>query len=135
MFAARVSCSVPAINMPAVLIANGLGVCLMLVVIFNKYRHAKWASYDSRLFHWMCRICLTLCILETAGFLWDRKVFLGSTATVHYGERDHLFVEFCFGLYMDLLRGLSFVQRSCSIAKKLYLGNDSGGNCLFNGSS
>ena len=78
MFAARVSCGVPAINMPAVLIANGLGVCLMLVVIFNKYRHAKWASYDSRLFHWMCRICLTLCILETAGFLWDRKVFWGA---------------------------------------------------------
>ena len=26
----------------------------------------------------MCRICLTLCILETAGFLWDRKVFWGA---------------------------------------------------------
>lgn len=71
-----ISGSASQINFPAILIANGLGICLMLAILLGRRTRAR--SWDSRLFDWMCRICLGLCVLETVGFLVDRKSFFGA---------------------------------------------------------
>ena len=65
------------VNIPAVLVANGLGVCLMLTILLTKRRRVRLSSYDGKLFILMCRICLALCILESVGFLLDGKIFAG----------------------------------------------------------
>lgn len=67
-----------AINMPAVLIANGLGACLMVTLLLSKRRNGKMVSMDSRIFDWMCYLCLTLCILETLTFWLDAETFSGA---------------------------------------------------------
>ena len=71
-----INCSVSQINIPAIVIANGLGACLMLAVLIGK--RTRMGSRDCELFDWMCRICFGLCILETVGFLLDGKRFLGA---------------------------------------------------------
>ena len=65
------------VNIPAVLVANGLGVCLMLTILLTKRRRVRFSSYDGKLFGLMCRICLALCVLESVGFLLDGKIFPG----------------------------------------------------------
>lgn len=65
------------VNIPAVLVANGLGVCLMLTILLTKRRRVRLSSYDGKLFVLMCRICLALCVLESVGFLLDGKIFPG----------------------------------------------------------
>ena len=65
------NCSVSQINIPAVLVANGLGASLMLVILVCKRRQIQKTYNDSRFFYWMCLICFTLCLLETAGFILD----------------------------------------------------------------
>lgn len=71
-------CRVSPVNLPAVLIANGLGACLILAILLGRRPHTRSFSCDSRLFYWMCRLCLALCLLETAGFLLDGKTFAGA---------------------------------------------------------
>ena len=66
------------VNIPSVLVANGIGVCLMSAILFNSHKRARMAFVDGRLFYWMCRICFALCILETAGFLLDGRRFPGA---------------------------------------------------------
>lgn len=65
------------VNIPAVLVANGLGVCLMLTILLTKRRRVRLSSYDGKLLVLMCRICLALCVLESVGFLLDGKIFPG----------------------------------------------------------
>lgn len=64
-----------AINMPAILVANGLGACLMIVLLLSKRRNGKMVSLDSRIFDGMCYLCLTLCLLETLAFWLDEETF------------------------------------------------------------
>ena len=66
------------INIPAILIANGIGVCLMLSILLGKRRGLRVASYSGRFFYLMCILCLTLCILETFSFLLDGAMFPGA---------------------------------------------------------
>lgn len=64
------------INMPAVLIANGLGISLMLAVLLGRHRRTRMASIDGKIFYGMCLICVILCTVETAGFWLDGQQFL-----------------------------------------------------------
>lgn len=66
------------VNLPAVLIANGLGVWLMVTILFSRRKRLKILPLDGKIFYWMCRICLTLCLLETLGFVLDGKDFIGA---------------------------------------------------------
>ncbi len=72
------NCSLSPINIPSALIANGLGVCLMLVILFSSYRQARFITRDGRMFIWMCYLCLALCLLEAVGFLLDGSMFQGA---------------------------------------------------------
>lgn len=66
------------INLPAILVANGLGASLMLVLMFSGRRRVRTVPWDGRIFHWMCRLCLALCLIETATFLIDGQTFAGA---------------------------------------------------------
>lgn len=70
--------SITQINLPAILVANGLGASLMLVLMFSGRRRVRTVPWDGRIFHWMCRICLFLCVMETAAFLLDGRRFFGA---------------------------------------------------------
>lgn len=63
------------VNMPAVLIANGLGICLMLAILLSRYRRTRTTSIDGKLFYSMCLLCFVLCTVETAGFLLEGQTF------------------------------------------------------------
>ena len=58
-------------NIPVVLVANGLGLCLMAMLLLSRRTRTRAAFLDMRLFYGMCWICLLLCALESAGFLMD----------------------------------------------------------------
>lgn len=81
MFGAE-NCGISQVNIPAVLIANGLGACLMISILFSKHRRARSVTYDGKLFFLMCYFCFALCLLETAGFLLDGKLFAGARQLV-----------------------------------------------------
>ena len=66
------------INIPAVFMANGLGICLMLSILLIRHQRGYILSYDDKLFFWMCRLCLILCALEGLGFLLDGAAFSGA---------------------------------------------------------
>ena len=66
------------INMPAVFIANGLGACLMLVILLSRHRRIRSSSLDGKLFYGMCLSCLFLCIMETVGFMLDGQRFFAA---------------------------------------------------------
>lgn len=72
------NCSTSQINIPAILIANGLGSCLMLLILLSKHKRIWAGTRDGKIFYWMCRFCLILCLLETWGFFLDGKLFPGA---------------------------------------------------------
>lgn len=71
-----------AINLPAVLVANGVGITLMIILMFSGRKRIRAVSLDSKIFHWMCRLCLLQCVLESFSFLVDGKLFPGARACV-----------------------------------------------------
>ena len=66
------------INLPAILAANGMGSYLMSVILMSRRKRARLAFPDGRIFYWMCRLCLGLCVLETVGFFLEGKLFPGA---------------------------------------------------------
>ena len=74
--------AVSQINLPAVYVANGLGICLLLALLFGKQRNLRDRSSDGILYRWMCRICLVLCVLETCGFVLDGRQFPGARQAI-----------------------------------------------------
>lgn len=66
------------VNLPAVLIANGLGAWLMAILLLDKHRRIQLARQELRPFRSMCSLCLSLCLLETLGFLLDGRNFPGA---------------------------------------------------------
>lgn len=67
-------------DLPAVLIANGMGVCMMVTLLTGRHRHQADRIASGKIFAWICRLCLILCLLETAGFLLDGQRFPGARA-------------------------------------------------------
>lgn len=97
--------AVSSVNMQAVLVANGLGLGLMIVLMLSTNRRGKVVSLDGRLFDWMCRMCLALCILETLSFWLDGRKFPGAR-TVLLGTNASLFVlnaifSYTWSVYVD----------------------------------
>ena len=103
------NCGVSQINMPAILVANALGVCLMLVILLGKRRRMRTISYDGRLFYWMCELCLIQCILETLGFFLDGKNYPGS----------RMLSMVCSAVLLFLAAVLAFLW-SCYVNYKLF---------------
>ena len=68
------------LNLPAILIANGLGIYLLLVLLFSKRHPARPRTLDGRLFYGMCWLNLALCVVETLSFMLDGTLFWGARA-------------------------------------------------------
>lgn len=66
------------VNLPAILIANGLGVYLLAMLLTGQRYHRPAQLADGKIFAWICRICLALCLLETAGFALNGRHFAGA---------------------------------------------------------
>ena len=66
------------INLPAVFVANGLGVALMLTLIFSNRRVARNMFLDDKLFYTMNWLALLLCVVETITFCVDGRSFAGA---------------------------------------------------------
>lgn len=62
-------------NIPEVLVANGLGICLMLAILLSRHRRTRSTSMDGKLYYGMCLLCMVLCTVETAGFLLEGHTF------------------------------------------------------------
>ena len=75
---AIMNCGLSQVNIPSILISNGLGACLMLAILFSKHRRVRSITYDGRMYFWMCFLCLALCVTETIGFLLDGRCFSGA---------------------------------------------------------
>lgn len=104
----------PQINIPAILIANGIGVCLMLIVLLGRRGWqerggARAVFLDMRLFRGMCWLCLSQCLLETAMFLLDGRQFPGAAVLFRCGNL----------LIFILCSGLAFLW-VCYVDYKLY---------------
>lgn len=65
------------VNLPAILIANGLGVWLTAILLLDTRPHLRRLRREIRIFRVMCRLCLSLCLLETLGFCLDGHTFAG----------------------------------------------------------
>ena len=70
--------TVSSVDLTAVLVANGLGVCMIVMLLTGQRRHRPAQLADGRTFAWICRLCLLLCLLETGGFLLDGRSFPGA---------------------------------------------------------
>lgn len=66
------------INLPAVLIANGLGASLMLTLLFSNRKGTRTVFLAEKLFFFMCQLTLWLCLVETFTFYIDGKMFPGA---------------------------------------------------------
>lgn len=66
------------VNLPAVFVANGLTLWLLIAVLYSEHRSLQTRSRDGKLFRSMCWLCLTLCVLETVGFVLDGRQFPGA---------------------------------------------------------
>lgn len=68
--------SVTQVNLPAVYVANGLGIFLLLAVLLGERRSLRVGARDSGyLFRLMCWLCVALCVLETCGFILEGRLF------------------------------------------------------------
>lgn len=87
---------VSTVNMPAVLVANGLGTWLMCILLLEKRRRIHRARKEIRIFHAMCRLCLALCLLETLTFYLDRKTFSGARELALYTNASLFILDALF---------------------------------------
>lgn len=66
------------IDLPAVFIANGVGVALMIILLISNRVNTRNVFFDEKLFFHMVVMTLLLCLIETATFCLDGRTFAGA---------------------------------------------------------
>lgn len=93
------------INLPAILISNGLGASLMLTLFLSIRRVTRNVFFDERVFFLMCRLTFFLCIVETAAFWIDGQTFPGAILCNRVLNATLFIVDIAFSfiwtLYVD----------------------------------
>ena len=70
---------VPAvIDLPAIFIANGMGVVLMIILLISNHLNAHNVFFDEKLFFHMVVLSLLLCTAEAVSFCLDGQTFPGA---------------------------------------------------------
>lgn len=70
---------VPAvIDLPAIFIANGMGVVLMIILLISNHLNARNVFFDEKLFFHMVVLSLLLCTAEAVSFCLDGQTFPGA---------------------------------------------------------
>ena len=65
-------------NLPAIIVANGLGAVLTLLLVFSNRRNLRGSSFADQLFLSMCLMGMFLCVLEAASYCVDGAAFPGA---------------------------------------------------------
>lgn len=63
------------LNLQAVLISNGVGATLMVVLLISNKLNARHVFFDEKIFCAMASLTLALCLLETGTFFLDGRTF------------------------------------------------------------
>ena len=63
------------INLPAVFIANAVGIFLMIILLVSNRTRARSVFFDERLFVLMTFLTMMQCIVEMVTFVIDGKLF------------------------------------------------------------
>lgn len=63
------------LNLQAVLISNGVGATLMVVLLISNRLNARHVFFDEKIFCAMASLTLALCLLETGTFFLDGRTF------------------------------------------------------------
>jgi len=64
------------INLPAILIANGIAVMLLLIILLSFKRPLRHVLLDEKIFFTMVILNIVQCVIETVVFLMDGKMIL-----------------------------------------------------------
>lgn len=65
-------------NLPAIVVANGLGAALTLLLVVSNRRNMRNSFFDDQLFFSMCLMGMFMCVLETASYFVDGAAFPGA---------------------------------------------------------
>ena len=95
-----------AINIPEILVANGAGMILMLLILFYSHRTFRIGLPDEKMFYGMVVATGFLCFVEITTYLIDGKQFF-SARFLNYFLNELLFsLNTCFAclwiFYADL---------------------------------
>ena len=106
------------LNLQAVLISNGVGITLMIVLLISNRLNARHVFFDEKIFCAMAYLTLALCLLETGTFLLDGRTFF-LARTLNRVTNTLLFVAdvffaFIWTVYVDykLFEDLNHVRKS-----------------------
>lgn len=66
------------IDLPAIFIANGIGVALMILLLISNRISARNVFFDEKLFFHMVVLALLLCAVEAGSFCLDGRTFPGA---------------------------------------------------------
>ncbi len=66
------------VDLPSVLIANAIGVALMIILLISNRLNARNVFFDEKIFELMALLTMLLCICEAGGFVLDGRMFPGA---------------------------------------------------------
>ena len=93
------------IDLPAIFIANGVGVTLMIILLISNRVNARNVFFDEKLFFHMVVMTLLLCLIETAAFCLEGRTFSGARTLSLLLNSALFFVDVSFAylwtIYMD----------------------------------
>lgn len=93
------------INLPAVFVANAVGVFLMIILLISNRARIRSALFDERLFILMTFLTMMQCIVEIVTFVIDGKVFTGSRSISvilnSYLFAADIFFAYIWTVYLD----------------------------------
>lgn len=106
------------LDLQAVLISNGVGVTLMIVLLISNRLNARHVFFDEKIFCAMASLTLALCLLETGTFFLDGRTFflakpLNRITNTLLFVAD-VFFAFIWTVYVDfkLFENLDHVRKS-----------------------
>ena len=79
-------------NFPAIFIANGTAIILLLVVLFSVKKSLRHALFEEKVFYLMLFLNIAQCIIESVVFLLDGKMIYGYR-TLSMGLNTILFIN------------------------------------------
>lgn len=93
------------INLPAVFIANAVGIFLMIILLVSNRTRARSVFFDERLFVLMTFLTMMQCIVEMVTFVIDGKLFPGarilSIVLNAYLFAANIFFAYTWTVYVD----------------------------------
>lgn len=79
-------------NFPAIFIANGTAILLLLVVLFSAKKSLRHALFEEKVFYLMLFLNISQCLIESVVFVLDGKMIYGYR-TLSMGLNTILFIN------------------------------------------